>query len=138
MKKVTGMVVAVMAVLVLASAAFAWWDGPGMGYGPGSYSGANAETMKKFQKETFSLRDELAGKQLDLQAEYDKPVPDTARIASIKKDIIDIQAKIQVVADKHGIPAWGPGSGRGMMMGRNMMMGRGMMGGGGCSCPRCQ
>ncbi len=137
MKKVTGMVMAVMVVFVSASSAFAWWDGPGMGYGPGSYSGANAETMKKFQKETFSLRDELMTKQLDLQAEYEKPVPDTARIASIRKDIIDIQAKIQVVADKHGVPAWGSGSGGGMMMGRGMM-GRGMMMGAGCPCPMCQ
>ncbi len=135
MKKVTGMVLAVAMALVFAGTAFAWWDGPGMGYGPGSYSGANAETMKKFQKETFSLRDELMTKQLDLQAEYDKPVPDTARVATLKKDIIDIQAKIQVVADKHGIPAWGPGSGG--MMGRGMM-GRGMMMGAGCPCPMCQ
>ena len=126
MKKVTGMVMAVMAVLLLASAAFAWWDGPGMGNGPGYYSGANSETIKKFQKETLSLRDELEAKQLDLQAEYDKPVPDTVRIASIKKDIIDIQAKIQVVADKHGIPAWGSGSRGGMMMGA------------GCPCPMWQ
>ena len=44
------MILTVMMVLVFAGAAFAWWDGPGMGYGSGSYSGANAETMKKFQK----------------------------------------------------------------------------------------
>lgn len=132
MKKVTGMVMAVIVVLALASAAFAWWDGPGMGYGPGYYSGANAETMKKFQKETFSLRDDLATKQIELQAEYDKPVPDTARIASLKKDIIDIQAKIQIVADKQGIPAGGLGYGRGMMTGRGMMMGAG------CTCPMWQ
>jgi hypothetical protein len=131
MKKVTRMVMAVMMVLVFAGAAFAWWDGPGMGYGQGYYSGANAETMKKFQKETLSLRDELESKQLDLQIEYDKPVPDTARLASINKDIIDIQAKLQVVADKYGVPAWGPGSRGGMMMGRGMM-GRGMMMGAGC------
>ena len=138
MKKVTEMVMAVMVVLVSASAAFAWWDGPGMGRGPGYSSGANVETMKKFQKETLSLRDELMTKQLELQAEYDKPEPDITRIASIKKDIIDLQAKIQVAADKYGVPAWGPGGG---MMGPGMgrgMMGRGMMGAGGCSCPMCQ
>ncbi len=136
MKKVTGVVMASMVVLVLASAAFAWWDGPGMGYGPGYYSGANTDTMRTFQKDTLSLRDEMEAKQLDLQAEYDKPAPDTARIAALKKDIIDIQAKIQIVADKHGVPAWGPGSG-GMMMGRGMT-GRGMMTRVGCSCPMWQ
>lgn len=124
MKKVTGVLIAVVAALALANAAFAWWDGPGMGYGPGYYTGANVDTMRKYQKETFSLRDELAAKQLDLQVEYDKPVPDTARIASIRKDIIDIEAKIQVVSDKYGVRAWGSGSRGGMMMGRGMMGGQ--------------
>lgn len=126
MKKVTGMVMTIAMLLMLAGAAFACWDGSGMGYGPGDYSGANAETMKMFQKETLSLRDELMTKRIELQAEYDKPVPDTARIAALKKDIIDIQAKIQVVADKQGIPTGGTGYGRGMMMGA------------GCSCPMWQ
>lgn len=128
MKKVIGIVMAVMVVLVLASAAFARWGGPGMGYGPGYYSGVDAESMKKFQKETLNLRDELLTKRIELQAEYDKPAPDTAKIASLRKEIIDIQAKIQTVADKYGVPAWGPG--RGMMMGRGMMAG--------CPCPMCQ
>lgn len=123
------MVIGLMAaVLILTgSAVYAWWGG----YEPGYGAGANVETVRKFQKETLSLRDELMVKNLELQSEYDKPVPDTARIASLKKEVIDIQAKIQVVADKHGIPAWGPGSGRGMMAGRGMM-------GAGCPCPMCQ
>ncbi len=125
------MVLAVMAVLVLASVAFAWWGGPGTGYTQGYYGGTNTDTMRMFQKETLSLRDELAAKQLDLQAEYDKPVPDTARIAGLKNDILDIQAKIQIVADKYGAPAGGPGYGRGRMMGR----GYGYMNhGGGWNC----
>ncbi len=111
MKKVTGMAMAIVAVLVLASAAFAWRDDPGIGYGPGYYSGSNG------------LQDELAAKQINLQAEYDKPVPDTARIASLKNDIIDLQAKIQVVADKQGTPTGGPGYGHGRMMGHSMMGG---------------
>ncbi len=135
MKKLMG-IMAIGLVLVLASAAFAWWDGPGMGYGPGYYSGANAETMKKFQKETLSLRDDLMTKQIELQTEYDKPAPDTARIAAIRKDMIDLQAKVQVIADKYGVPAWGSGSG-GMMTGRGPM-GRGMMRAAGCPCPMCQ
>lgn len=131
MKKVTGMVLAIMMVLVLAGAASAWWGGPGMGYGPGYSSGVNLENIKKFQKETFGLRDDLAAKQLDLQSEYGKPIPDTARVAALRKDIIDIQAKIQVVADKYGT-AWGAGSGQGMMMGQ----GQGMMRRSGCRpCP---
>lgn len=135
MKKVTGMIFAVMMVLVSAGVAFACWDGSGAGCGQGYSRGVNAESMKKFQKESLGLRDDLMVRQIELQAEYDKPALDRARIASIKKDIIDIQAKIQVVADKHGIPAGGPGSRGGMMAGRG---GRGTMMGAEGSCPQCQ
>lgn len=112
----------VLAGLFAAGAAFAWcgWD---MGYAPGYHGrGANTDTMRNFQKETLSLRDELMAKELDIENEYMKPAPDNARIASLRKDIVDIQAKIQVVADMHGAPAWGPGSG-------------GMMAGAGYPCP---
>ena len=70
-----------------------------MGYG----AGTNVETMKKFQKETLSLRDEIMTKKLELQSEYNKPTPDTNRIATIQKEIIDLRAKIQEIANKHGI-----------------------------------
>lgn len=116
----------VVASLFAAGAAFAC--GWGMGYGPGYHGrGANTETMKNFQKETLSLRDDLITKEIDLENEYMKPAPDNARIASLRKDIVDIQAKIQVVADRHGAPAWGPGSGG--------MMGGSMMAGVGYPCP---
>ena len=49
--------------------AYAWWDG----YGMGSGAGTNVETMKKFQRETLNLRDELMTKQMELQNEYNKP-----------------------------------------------------------------
>ncbi|MFA5180455.1 MAG: hypothetical protein WC405_03985 [Syntrophales bacterium] len=116
----------VVAGLFVVGAAFAWC-GSGMGYGPGYYGrGANTQTVRNLQRETLSMRDALMAKEIDLENEYMKPAPDVARIASIKKEIIDIQAKIQVVADKYGAPAWGPGYG-----GR---MGGGMMAGAGCPC----
>ncbi|OGR00550.1 MAG: hypothetical protein A2505_01240 [Deltaproteobacteria bacterium RIFOXYD12_FULL_55_16] len=137
MKKETGMIFAVMLVLVFAGVAFACGNGPGVGCGQGGgyYNGANAETMKKFQQESLSLRDELMIKQIELQTEFSKPVLDRARIASIRKEVIDIQAKVQVVADKHGIPAFASGAGGGMMAGRG---GRGMMAGAAGACPQCQ
>lgn len=118
MKKITMVVVALSAMLASAGLVSAMWDGPGMGYGPGCSSGVKPETMKKFQKETFSLREEMMTKKLDVRAEYDKQEPDNARIAALRKEIIDIEAKIQVAADKYGIGSWGRGPGRGIMAGR--------------------
>jgi hypothetical protein len=116
MKGIVGGIV-VAAVLLTAGVALAC-DGPWMGYGAGragSYGAANATAMKKFQKETLSLRDDLAARQVDLAEEYDKAEPDAGRIAAIRKDIVDIEAKIEAAADKHGLRHWGRGHGRGMM-----------------------
>ena len=102
-----------MAAVVLTAGVALAGDGPGTGYGPGR-SGASAASVKKFQKETLSLRDDLGAKQADLQEEYDKPEPDAARIASLRKDIVDIEARIQIAADKYAVRSWGRGYGRGM------------------------
>ena len=67
------------------------------------------ETMAKFQKETLSLRDELITKRLELSQEYDKDTPDADRVAQLRKDMIDVQTKIQKVADKYDINAAGQG-----------------------------
>lgn len=116
---VVGLVVAIG--LLIASGVYAWWPGGGMGY---YGTGTNVGAVQKFQSETLSLRDAIMTKQLELQNEYNKPVPDTNRIATLGKEIIDLQAKIQTVAEKHGITAGGAMGG--MMMGRGMM-GQGMM-----------
>ena len=122
MKKIAG-VLAVAAVLLVSGAALAHdgWMGPG----PGHHGGASAAAVRKFQKETLSLRDDLAAKQVDLAEEYDKESPDQARIASIRKDIADLEAGIQAAADKYGVRRWG--SGRGMMGMRD----------GHCGCGHC-
>lgn len=132
MKKIIAIALALVVGLILASGAYAWWGGYGMGYN----TGANVETVKKFQKETLNLRDELMTKRMELQNEYNKSVPDTNRVVALKKEIIDLQAKIQTVAEKYGISAGGPMGG---MMGRGMMQ-QDMMGSGMsmCGCPMCQ
>jgi len=124
------MTAAVMVAIALfaSTAGYAWWGGYDMGYG----TNANAETMKKFQKETLSLRDELVTKQMELQNEYGRSVPDTGRIVKLKKELIDLDAKIQSIADKYNMPS--DGRMGGMMMGRNMM-GQGMTG---CGCGMCR
>ena len=91
----------------------------------GRDSQVNVENLKKFQKETLSLRDDLMTKRAELQNEYNKQTPDTARIADLRKQMIDIQANIQKAAVKNGLPAWGQGNGRGRM-GRGMIRFRAM------------
>ena len=125
MKKGTAVVSLVVALgLLIAGGVYAWW--PGGGYGMG-YQGANPEAVQKFQTETLSLRQALSSKYIELQNEYSKPTPDTNRIATLQKEIIDLQAKIQTAVTKHGISTGGPMGGHmgGMMMGP--MMGQGMM-----------
>jgi hypothetical protein len=137
MKKTVMLVGVALVALVaagVASAQMGW--GPGMGYGRGSYGAGpdgqvNVENLKKFQKETLSLRDDLMTKRTELQNEFNKQTPDTARIADLRKQMIDIQAQIQKAAEKNGMPAWGQGYGRGRM-GRGMMAGSGPYGPG---CP---
>ena len=106
MKKITGVVVA--AAMMLTS-------GVALAQGTGSNTGPSAGAMKKFQKETLNLRDELAAKQLDLEAEQDKAQPDPARISSLRKEIVDLEGRIQVVANNYGVRPWGRGHRHGMM-----------------------
>lgn len=141
MKKVAWFAVAVVAALVLTSAASArMWDdddyGPGYGrgfgmmYGAGTGTNVNIDKFKQFQKETSGLREEMMLKRVELQNEYAKEKPDTDRVATLKKELIDLRTKIHKAAEKAGIE----GAGRGMMGGRH---GRGMMSGGPGGCGGC-
>jgi hypothetical protein len=138
MRKST-IVVSVVALALVAGTAFAqmgWGGGPGMGYGRGQYgrvSGTvNVQNLKKFQKETLSLRDDLITKQAELDNEYAKDTPNDARVAELQKQIIDLRATIQQAAAKNGIITGGRGFGRGYAMGPGMMYGSGPYGYG---CP---
>jgi len=140
MKRIVTMIAVVAVVLIGAGMAFAQMGG---GWGPGAgcnncrdYNGTNGtvnmENLKKFQKETLSMRDELIANRAELANEYAKPSPDATRIADLRKQMIDTRTKIQKVAEKYDLPAWQRGSGRGPM-GRGMMA---VSGNGGC--PRWQ
>jgi hypothetical protein len=140
MKKTAVAAVVAVTALVFAGAAFAhmngWGGGPGYGYGMMGYygdnagSGVNVDNLKKFQKETLSLRDELITKQAELTNEYSKQTPDTARISGLRQQIIDLQSKLSKSAEKNGLTAggWGPGRGYGYGMGPGMMYGYGYNG----------
>jgi len=117
--------------LIAAGSAFARWGGGdgmmGQGYARGagdcyrngdSETAVSPESMAKFQKETLSLRDELITKRLELSQEYDKETPDTDRIAKLRKEMIDVQAQIQKVADKYDIDGGGKGRRTGKGYGR--------------------
>lgn len=115
MKKILGGLL-VAAVLLTAGVASAcdWCYGHA-----GGPSGGNPAAMRKFHKETVSLREDLSARQIDLAEEYDKDEADPARIAAIRKDIVDLEAKIQAASDRHGVRPWGRGGwGRGMMADR--------------------
>lgn len=119
MKKIIGGL-AIAAVLLTAGVASACdWCHHG-----GRTGGGNPAAMKAFHKETLSLRDDLGARQIDLAEEYDKDKVDPARIAAIRKDIVDLEAKIQAAADKLGVRPWGGSRGRAMMADR----------GGHCGC----
>jgi len=118
-KKVAIISLVIMVGLLLTTVVYAWRGGHGMDV----WSGTDVETLKKFQKETLPLRDELITKRLELRNEYNKPDPDNERITILRKEIIDLQAKIQTVADKSGVPGLGPiGRKKGHGMKRQGMM----------------
>ena len=135
MKRAVIIIVVSAVALIGAGLAFAQMGG-GWGRGAGCNCGrgynavngtVNVEDLKKFQKETLGMRDELIANRAELANEYAKPAPDEARIADLRKQMIDNRAKIQKVSEKYGLPAQQQSYGRGM--------GRGMMAGSGNGCP---
>ncbi len=94
-------------------------------YGPGPNQ-VDVKALRQFQKETLPLRDEIQAKNVELRNEYAQQTPDRNKIATLQKEIIDLRTKIQAAADKQGLPAYGPGTGRSYgRYGRGMMYGDG-------------
>jgi hypothetical protein len=119
MKKVSVVAMVVAVGFLLSTVAYAAWQG----YGPGSGQQVDVNALKQFQKETLPLRDELAAKSLELQNQYASQTPDQSKIATLQKEIIDLQTKIATAAQKQGLPGGGYGPGYGM--GPGMMYGNG-------------
>lgn len=89
------------AVLILVSAVYA--HRPDVGYRTCQMQNADLDSVKKFQKDTLSLRDELITKKIELRKEINKENADRERIATIRKEIIDIKTKIHQKADETGV-----------------------------------
>lgn len=106
-------IVAVLAVLglLVATAAFAgpWSGGGGYERGYGCGPGVSSETLKNFQKETLPLRDELLAKRIEIREEYARENPDLQKLASLKKEMVDLQTRIAESARKNGIERRGRG-----------------------------
>jgi Spy/CpxP family protein refolding chaperone len=125
--------------------------GQGYGQGPGAnYGGWNqmspdqqrewAQMRTKFWKDTLSLRQKLANKQMELHVLWGEDNPDPDKAKDLSDEISDLQAQLFKkrnefliqCRDKFGDRGWScPGGGYGM--GPNMMygqygMGPGMMG----------
>jgi zinc resistance-associated protein len=126
MKKATVIGLAVLTIgLLLTGVVYARWDDHGMGHGMGYGTTTDIESLKKFQKETVNLREEIMTKRFEIRSEYGKEKPDKKHIADLKKEIIDLQTKVQEIAEKYGIEK---------PMGHGMK-GKGMMGTGrDCPC----
>jgi Spy/CpxP family protein refolding chaperone len=133
MKNTALIAVIVAAVLVSGGVVYAqiangdWGQGMGYGSGPGwclSETGGNTNV------ENRALRDELVTKQAELSNQYSKASPDSARISELRKEIVDIQTRLQQKAENNGISAYGCGQGRGAR-GPGMMYASGSFG-----CPR--
>ena len=95
------MVVALIVVFgaLLSTVAVAAWT---KGQGPGPDAQVDVNAFRNFQKETLPLRDEMAVKRLELRNEFSKTNPDQAKIAALKKEMIDLRTQISDAAKKNG------------------------------------
>lgn len=130
MKKTTVVIVALALAALGASGVYARGS-----MGGGGFFGPNADldSVRKFQKETLPLRDEMMVKQLELRQELDKSSSDEARIAELEKEIDGLRATVRAAAEKRGFSGGAGSCYPGMKGARQGGRGPGpMMGGCGC------
>lgn len=99
MKKILTGLAFVVLILVVSSEARMMRGGSNYA----NYTAIKVENLRKFQKETLALRDELLSKKIELEQEYSKEKKDYEKITALKKDIVALQTKIQATAEKYGI-----------------------------------
>ena len=103
--------VAVVASALLASTAvYACWGLGNDYYMNGDGQGVSTQNMRGFQRDTLKLRESLMDRQLDLQDELAKDVPDGKRVAALRREITQIQSQLQATGDKYGMSNWGMGN----------------------------
>ncbi len=126
-----------LSVVVAVAAAGSALAQPGMGgMGPGMggpmmeqrlLQGPYAAQYKKFLADTMPLREEMHQKHMALQREYIKDKPDTARIAKLQGELLQLRQQMYQARVKSGLPMGRMGA-KGMMGGKRcgMGMGKGM------------
>ena len=126
----TGMVavVAITGALLASSVVYAGWGWGGGWCMTGNSQTVSTQKVRSFQKETLKTREILMEKQLDLQDEFNKDVPDGKRVAALRKEIIDLQGQLQAAGDKHGVGNWGMSGGMGQRQATTSGCGCGMCG----------
>jgi hypothetical protein len=104
MRKGVVAVLAFVAALTFVSAVYAYLPA----HSAGKYGLCDVKPGKagKFHEETLSLRDQLVIKKLEVHREFARRHPDIEKIASIRKEIADIRAKIMKKADGSGLPEY--------------------------------
>jgi hypothetical protein len=90
-------------VIFLVSVVYAHPPGGGWGTCLTRLDNADINSVKKFQKETLPLRDELVTKRLEIREECRKENPDRDHIANLRKEMIDIRTELHKKADALGI-----------------------------------
>lgn len=80
------------------------YAGFGCDGGPGMFGdNPDIEKVRIFQKETMVDRDEMMIKRLELNRELAKKSPDTAKVEALRKEMIDLRAKLQDSANRLGL-----------------------------------
>jgi len=97
-----------VSVIVFVSAVYAHPPGGGFGACFARLDNADIDSVKKFQKETLPLRDELITKRLELRKECRKENPDRDHIAKLRKEMTDVRTEIHKKADASGIASLRP------------------------------
>lgn len=70
---------------------------------PINIKSSKEDSIKKFYKDTISLREKIIEKKLELRKEFIKKNPDKDKIAMLRKEIYDIRASIMKKADEEKI-----------------------------------
>jgi hypothetical protein len=72
-----------------------------------SSQAVSPEAIASFNKESLDLQKQLIDKLGEFKKESLESTPDPDRLAQIKHDMLTLQASVQKIADKYGIPASG-------------------------------
>lgn len=78
-------------------------SGP-QGSGP---AGVGKDQFQKFRADSLDLRQEMMLKRFEIQRENLKGAPDLAKIDQLKREIADVQVKIQALRLQNGLPERG-------------------------------